>query len=249
LSIASYDADVTVRSTPSTRTVDVFDELRADLLNGRFEPGQRLKLVSLGERFDVSLSVVREALTRLAEQGLVVANPQRGFSVRSLSVEDLADLTQVRVQIETLALRQSFERGDLAWETRVLGTHHTLERTPVNADDGRFNEAWAPAHRTFHQALLSGSGSPRLEDIATGLRDSFELYRRWYWALTDDHTRDIPAEHRLLKDLALERDTSRAVEVLTAHIERAPCALIAYAEAHGLDSTFAQRSAPTAGAS
>ncbi|HEY0410171.1 MAG TPA: GntR family transcriptional regulator, partial [Candidatus Dormibacteraeota bacterium] len=68
----------------STRTQAVHDELRRELLDlsGQFEPGQRLKLLPLAERFDASLSVVREALTRLAEQGLVVATPQHGFSVR-----------------------------------------------------------------------------------------------------------------------------------------------------------------------
>lgn len=225
------------RSTPSTRTEEVFAELRADVLNGRLEPGRRLKLAGLCERFSVSLSVVREALIRLAEQGLLVANPQRGFSVRALSADDLGDLTRVRVQIESLALRQSLAHGDLAWETLVLGRHHTLSRTPTNGLDGRFNEEWPQVHSDFHRALLAGSGSPRLEEIATGLRDSAELYRRWYWALTDDHQRDISAEHELLKDLALARDADRAVEVLQEHIERAPRALFAYIREHGAIST------------
>jgi len=76
----------------STRTEEVFDQLHADLLNlnGAYRPGQRLKLVELTRRFGASLSVVREALIRLAEQGLLAATPQRGFSVRELSVADLA---------------------------------------------------------------------------------------------------------------------------------------------------------------
>jgi len=229
---------VTANPTPANKTEEVFESLRADLLSGRLEPGQRMKSQELGSRFGVSLSVVREALTRLAEQGLLVSTPQRGFSVRPLSVADLADLTRVRVQIESLALRQAFELGDISWETAVLGTHHALERTPVNLEDGSFNEAWSVAHRDFHRALLAACGSPRLEAIATSLRDSAELYRRWYWALTDDHQRNIAEEHRLLKDFALDRDADQAVQQLAAHIERAPQALIAYAQEHGLDSAF-----------
>jgi DNA-binding GntR family transcriptional regulator len=220
-----------------TRTEEVFDQLRADLLslNGTYQPGQRLKMLDLTERFAASLSVIREALTRLSEQGLVVATPQRGFRVRELSVPDLADLTRVRVQIESLAFRQAIECGDVAWETTVVATHHTLERTPV-VQDGQVTETWAIAHRAFHQALLAGCGSPRLEAIATSLRDGAELYRRWYWALTDDHARDIPAEHRKLRDLATSRDAERGVELLTEHIERAPRELICYAERHDLDA-------------
>ncbi|WIX82224.1 GntR family transcriptional regulator [Amycolatopsis carbonis] len=228
-----------VTKPTASRTEEVFETLRADLLGGRFEPGQRMKSQELSTRFGVSMSVVREALTRLAEQGLLVSTPQRGFTVRPLSVDDLADLTKVRVQIESLALRQSFELGDLSWETSVLGTHHTLERTPVILEDGSYNEDWTLAHRDFHRALLAGCGSPRLEAIATSLRDSAELYRRWYWALADDHQRDIAGEHRRLKDFALNRDADQAAELLGAHIERAPRALIAYAQENGLDSSFA----------
>jgi DNA-binding GntR family transcriptional regulator len=227
----------TTQRPASTRTESVYDELRAELLhlNGSYAPGQRLKLLDLGQRFGASLSVIREALTRLAEQGLLVATPQRGFSVRELSVPDLADLTRVRVQLESLAFRQAVEAGDVAWETAVVASHHTLERTPVLASDGLISEDWAVAHRAFHRALLAGCGSPRLESITTALRDSSELYRRWYWALTDDHARDIAAEHRSLRDLAVTREADAGIALLTEHIERAPRELIAYAEQHGLD--------------
>jgi len=220
----------------STRTEEVFDALRAELLdlNGSYHPGARLKLAELTQRFGVSQSVVREALTRLAEQGLLVANPQRGFSVRELSVADLADLAQVRVQLESLAFGQAVRNGDVAWETAVVATHHTLERTPTVLPDGQFNEGWSVAHRAFHQALLAGCGSPRLEAIAAGLRDSAELYRRWYWALAEDYTRNIPAEHTRLRDLAISRDADAGIALLTEHIERAPRKLIAYSERHDL---------------
>ncbi|HVS41303.1 MAG TPA: GntR family transcriptional regulator [Candidatus Dormibacteraeota bacterium] len=220
----------------STRTGQVYDELRRELLDLRFDPGQRLKLLTLAGRFDASLSVIREALTRLAEQGLVVATPQRGFSVRELSVTDLADLTRVRVQVESLALRQAIQKGDVAWESAVVAAHHTLERTPVADAGGGFNEGWSAAHRDFHQTLLAGCTSPRLEGIVASLRDGAELYRRWYWALTDDHARDIAGEHLRLRDLAVARDPEPAVAVLTEHIERAPRELIAYAREHGLDA-------------
>jgi DNA-binding GntR family transcriptional regulator len=87
----------------------------------------------------------------------------------------------------------------------------------------------------FHAALLAGARNPRLEAVAASLRDSSELYRRWYWVLTDDHDRDVAAEHRQLKDFALARDADAAAEVLVQHIERAPAQLIAYARERGLD--------------
>jgi DNA-binding GntR family transcriptional regulator len=213
----------------------VYDRLRSDLLNGVLHPSQKLKMVELTDRFGVSQSVVREALTRLTEQGLLVATPQRGFRVRDLSIEDIAELTETRIQVESIAVRLAVERGDLQWETGILAAHHRLERTPVTRDDGTVSEDWSGHHRDFHQALLAGCGNRRLESVASSLRDSAELYRRWYWVLTDDHQRDLAAEHRQLKELALARNADRAVEVLTEHIERAPSLLIAYARERGVD--------------
>jgi DNA-binding GntR family transcriptional regulator len=226
---------VSVTTTPATRTEQVYDILRSDLLNGGLHPGQKLKMVELTDRFGVSQSVVREALTRLTEQGLLVATPQRGFRVRDLSIEDIAELTETRIQVESLALRLAVERGDLQWETGILAAHHRLERTPVTRDDGTVSEDWAVQHRDFHQALLTGCGNRRLESVVNALRDSSELYRRWYWVLADDHQRDLAREHRQLKELALARDAGRAIEVLTEHIDRAPSLLIAYAREHGVD--------------
>jgi len=123
-------------------------------------------MVELTERFGVSQSVIREALTRLTEQGLLVATPQRGFRVRDLSIEDIAQLTETRIQIEALALRLAVERGDLQWETGILAAHHRLERTPVTRDDGTVSEDWSGHHRDFHQALLAlDVNSPKMKSL------------------------------------------------------------------------------------
>ena len=229
----SYARQVAI--APVTRTEQVYETLRSELLNGVLHPSQKLKMVELTERFGVSQSVVREALTRLTEQDLLIATPQRGFRVRDLSVEDIAELTETRIQVESLALRLAVERGDLQWETGILAAHHRLERTPVTRDDGTVSEDWSVRHRDFHQALLTGCGNRRLESVANSLRDSAELYRRWYWVLTDDHQPDLAREHRELRDLALARDADRAIELLAEHIDRAPSLLIAYAREHGVD--------------
>jgi DNA-binding GntR family transcriptional regulator len=217
-----------------TRGEEVYEVLRSELLNGVLCPGTKLRMVELAGRFEVSQSVVREALTRLGEQGLVVASPQRGFRVRELSVEDIVGLTESRVQIESVALRLAIERGDLLWETQIVAAYHTLERTPVLDDNGQVNEQWVVYHRDFHQALVAGCDNTRLQGVVQGLRDSAELYRRWWWALPTDGRRDVAAEHRHLKDLTLARDAEAAVEVLAYHVKGGPDQLIAYAYEHAL---------------
>lgn len=121
---------------PTTLSEQVYVALRADLLRGLLQPGSKLKLSDFSARFSVSLSVVREAMARLAEQGLVQSSPQRGFWVTPLSIKDLRDLTRARVLIETLALRESIASGAPTWESTVLTSHHTLDKTPMVTADG-----------------------------------------------------------------------------------------------------------------
>jgi DNA-binding GntR family transcriptional regulator len=182
----------------------------------------------------VSASAVIRLEEVLAEQGLVVAKPQRGFRVREFSVEDIAGLTESRAQIESVALRLAIERGDVRWETQIVAAHHLLERTPRVDDNGKYREEWGVRHRDFHQALTAGCNNARLQEVVLGLRASAELYRRWWWALATDR-RGLATEHRQLMDLTLARNADAAVEALAFHIRRAPDQLIAYAHEHGLD--------------
>ncbi|MET9328050.1 GntR family transcriptional regulator [Tsukamurella sp. NPDC003166] len=209
----------------------VHDRLRDELLRGELAPGSKVHISETAARFGVSPSVLREALTRLAERGLVIAMPQRGFTVSDLSVEGLQDLTRARTLIEAIALRESIADGDLTWESSVLAAHHRLQRTPMTGDDGRFNPDWSEAHRQFHHVLLAGGSSKRLTGIADGLRDCSDLYIHWSRTLAHDDHRDAAAEHQQIADLTLARDADAAATALVAHIERTTEVLIGYAAA------------------
>ncbi len=107
-------------ATASTLTEQVLAGLRTDILAGRFQPGTKLRVSDLSERFQVSASAVREALNRLSEQGLAESLPHRGFRVTPLSIDDLQDLTRARVLLESMLLRESMRLGDLNWERPSL---------------------------------------------------------------------------------------------------------------------------------
>src|SRR5580692_2502114 len=109
-----------------SRVHEVYEQIRQDILAARLAPGERLKASPLCEQFGASLTVVREALTRLAEQGLVSFEPQAGFSVVALDRAGLIDLTDVRSQVECLAVTWSIERAGLPWETGVVSALYVL---------------------------------------------------------------------------------------------------------------------------
>ena len=195
---------------------EVHAALREDILFGRRLPGARLQLNDIAEQQGVSLSVVREATTRLASEDLVEASPQRGFRVRPVSLDDLRDLTWVRIQLETLALRESIAKGDVDWEADLVAAHHRLSVTPMVRDDGSGNTDWMAAHA----ALTAAAGSPILERLRRQLYDASELYRYWSSLLPRrERPRDTPDEHKAICDAALARDADLAVRRLTEHLQ------------------------------
>ena len=200
----------------SSLVEDVQAELREEILLGACAPGERLLVQPLSRRLQVSLSVVREALTRLAEQGLVKSAPQFGFTVTPLSVDDLTDLTRVRIDVEGLMIRRAVTEGDLAWETSVVAARHHLAGTAPNMG-GAMNPAWRSAHSDFHSAVASGCGSPLLRAFRLELYDKAEIYRAW--AVPVSAKRDPAKEHRAICEAVLDRDSDRASELIRAHIQ------------------------------
>lgn len=85
---------------PTTLTTQVYGRLRGEIIGGQLKPNEKLRLAALRQRLGVGMSAIREALSRLAAEGLVIAEDQRGFRVSPVSREDLEDLTRVRIEIE-----------------------------------------------------------------------------------------------------------------------------------------------------
>lgn len=220
-----------VRTAGPTRVEGVYGRLRADILGGRLAPGQRLKFPELLERYGTSVGAAREALTRLTAAGLVRTQVHQGYTVIPLSHEDLAELTQARVEIEAMVLRLSVRHGDLRWEADAVAAHHLMERTPFLADDDADHptDAWFAAHAAFHLALLAACPNQRLLAMARGLREEAELYLHWSVSFGREPDRDVVGEHRALLDAAIARDADLAGELLADHIAHTAGLLISCA--------------------
>ena len=196
----------------------VYEQLKEDILAGRFQPGQKLKAQELCKDRKVNVNAMREALSRLAGEGLAEVRPRQGFAVMSFSRARVADLTAVRVELERVLIGWSIKRGDTAWEAGVVATHNALSITPMvrPEDHAQINDEWLKAHSAFHGALLAGSGSPMGCGIAANLADISDVYRRWT-LLAGSQDRDIAGEHRALMDAAVARDAELAAYLLARH--------------------------------
>ena len=165
---------------------------------------------------------MREAVTRLASEDLVEATPQRGFRVRPISLEHFRDLTWVRIQIETLALRQSIAKGDVTWEADLVAAHHRLAVTPMYFEDGarQHRSGWPPMGRSTPRSLRR-AGSPVLERLRRQLYDASELYRYWAGkpAASPRRARTSPTSTRRSSTPRSPRDADLAVDLVTQHLE------------------------------
>ncbi len=202
-----------------TQTDKVYAALRNAIVRCDYAPGERLRVEELGQRFGVSSSPLREALSRLVPEGLVDAYEHRGFRVAPVTIDGIADLTRVRLLIESEAMRDAIEHGDDAWEAALVAAAHSLSRVEQRLRDvaPSLDEEWSARHRAFHMAIYAGASSPLLRDLVGQLFDGAERYRR-YSARHRTVPRKKSAEHARLLEAVLARDAMRSVELLGRHI-------------------------------
>lgn len=214
---------------PRTVTGQLVEKIRSDIINGHFEAGARLKLNVLAERYSSSPTPLREALSRLVNQGLLVVEEQKGFRVAPISREDLIDITKARVDIESLLLRRSIDNGDINWEARVIAASHKLSRLLMTKDRKSLNPDWELAHTEYHAALISACNSAWLLRFGASLWEQHRRYRRL--SLKHDfETRDTATEHAAITAAVLARKADKACALLSQHFWKTTETLLEYSK-------------------
>jgi DNA-binding GntR family transcriptional regulator len=194
--------------------------LRVDIIRGSLQPGSRLRFADLHSRYGVGTSPLREALSRLAADRLVMQELNRGFRVPPLSLDDFCDIAKLRRELESAAIRAAVEYGDEKWEEGIILAHHRLRRLgheEVNPADDAVPEEWESRHRAFHNALIAACRSHWTLHFCSQLHDQFDRYRRWVGRDPDVQTR-LSLQHKLLVDATISHDAGRASQILSEHI-------------------------------
>jgi DNA-binding GntR family transcriptional regulator len=207
---------VKVSGKQTTRANETFQSLRTGILSGAIPAGARMRTNELCAQYHVSLGAVREALSQLLAQGLVVSEAHRGFTVSPVSAEDLLDLTRVRINIENLCLTWAIQAGTVEWESNIIASMHRLSRTHRLGERGRPSAEWTDAHNRYHLALLSTCDSPRLMHMRQQLYEQSERYRNLELSLPIN--RNPEAEHQKLAEAALARDIPLATSCMAEHL-------------------------------
>jgi DNA-binding GntR family transcriptional regulator len=202
-----------------TLTSDLFDRLRTDILHCHLKPNSRLLFRDLRATYVSGMSPLREALMRLASDGLVVLEDHKGFRVAPVSREELVDIAATRCELEGLALRMAIENGDDHWEADILGRFHELSKRPTYTAAGTLDEEWERRHDSYHRALYSACGLRWLIGFCQILAERAFRYRHLLLEQVD-RTRDHRSEHEAIVQAALKRDASEAVALLQRHYTR-----------------------------
>ncbi len=196
---------------------NTYDRIKHDIIFGDLEPGAKLKLDGLRDRYSASVSTLRETLNRLASEGFVQAAEQRGFFVRPVSAGDLTEIAKLRILLECSALETSIECGDADWEGNLVAAHHKLHLIEQKMLDGDTSqkELWKRYDGEFHQALIRACNSQNLLSLHATI---FDKYLRYQMLVFTSRGQEAVEEHKTMFDAALARDPVKAKAALETHI-------------------------------
>jgi DNA-binding GntR family transcriptional regulator len=201
-------------------TESTYERIRDDLIECRLAPGGRLKTNDLSSKLGVSLGVIREALSRLSAEGLVISEPQRGYRATPLSLRELVHLSDATIIIEGICLRRAVAAGDLEWQTRVTAAHYRFANTPPQDEQGepRISSRFVAAYSEFRRALVSACENEWLLRMRDMLHAQTERYRQVCVQLGPKRL-DYRQGYPVIVEAALQRDADRAVKLLTDRLK------------------------------
>ena len=206
---------------PLTRAEWADTRLRAAILSGELVAGEKLRGEHLAARWGVWPTPLREAFQRLAGEGLVVIEPQRGARVAAIDAQEAAEYYELRLLLDPKALRSSMANATDAWRAGVTSSYTRLTGPQPTAP------GYLDAHRAFHLALLAGCSNRQLFRTVAQLHDHTQ---RFQVVGAGGPRRGNPAvEHAELYEAVMAGDASRSASVLNAHLRATLDAVVAQA--------------------
>ena len=191
----------------------VFKTLRNAIIQGEFQPGERLMEITLAKKLGVSRTPVREAIRMLELEGLVVMIPRKGAEVANITVKDLKDALEVRMALEALSVRLACERIDEEGKEELKAACMTFKE----AINSKLVPAIVKADEQFHNVIYKASKNPKLINLAQNLREQVYRYRVEYVKDFSYHD-NLIREHDQITMAILKGDKESAEKIMNEHI-------------------------------
>ncbi len=191
----------------------VFTTLRQAILKGEIQPGERLMEIQLAEKMGVSRTPIREAIRKLANEGLVTMIPRKGAIVAGISEKLLMDVLQVRMTLEKMAYECAF-KYITDEQIEELKTAEREFETAIREND---LVKIAESDEKFHFIIYNAAQNDKLKEILTNLRENMYRYRMEY-AKNRESREKLTREHSALIDTFVRRDSVEGLKIVEEHI-------------------------------
>ncbi len=191
----------------------VYETIKNDIITCALQPGQQIAQPQLAERYEVGVTPVREALQRLAQEGLVQAVPRFGYIVTPITVSDVAEIYELRSILESAAARLAAQRASPAQLDKIsaLASYTYVYKDPLSYSN------FLAHNSEFHLAVAAASGNRRLVEEISQLLDA--LTRVFHLGLDiRDSAEEMRDEHRALSEALCRRDALEAERIVQEQI-------------------------------
>jgi DNA-binding GntR family transcriptional regulator len=195
----------------------IYHWLREQILIGELVPGAEIRQELLARQFGTSRVPIREALSRLQAEGIIILRPRRGFAVPSLNQAEIIEIFELRMAVEEHAMRIATKERTQTDVNEVEALVEAME-TPAEAPSLRYLQQWMSTNRLFHTRLIECAHRKRLSEVALNLRDAIEPYMR----IEANFNRQVGyanVEHRKIFEAFKRKDTEAAAQISRKHCE------------------------------
>jgi DNA-binding GntR family transcriptional regulator len=189
----------------------VYEQLRAEVINCKLAPGTEMREAELAARFEMSKSPVRDALMRLAREGLVITLPRQGYRVAPISLNDVLDMFHLRAALERACMERIVLRASDE-ELKALDRFRAF-------DAAQWEGSFIAFNREFHRRIAELGGNARMRDQLHDLIDQLE--RAVQVSVANTRAGDpqpLVNEHAFIIDALQARDRRKAQRLAEAHI-------------------------------
>ena len=209
------------KAVKNLNSAEIYRILRGRLTTAAYEPGQKMKSDGIRAEFGCSISTIREALFRLACEGFLDFEEQKGFRVPATSGAAFREIADLRILIEQAGTRLSIDHGGIEWEARLIACHHKLahiEDKMRGVDNVEpYIQVWSDAEWEFHDTLTSACGSQEMRRLHKNIYDRYRQHLT-NWHATKGFRRNTLNEHKAILDTAIARDADLCDERIAAHL-------------------------------
>ena len=190
----------------------VYRSIKEKILNHEFPRGARIRDEELSKQLGVSRTPIRQAIRSLIRDGLVEVVPRSMTRVRNFTEQDIIEIFDIRIQLESLAARKSVDRISLAQLQHLKSLHKSAEE---GLRDGSPKLA-LEFDREMHRVILENCGNERLQQMMVTINDSVSFFRK-LGERTQAH-RGFNYRHREILQALFRKDGDAAAKALTEHI-------------------------------